>query len=331
MKKRKQYIGLSVAFVLLAIGCGHKQKQGASTDRQPVTINRPLFCADSAFRYTERQCAFGPRVPNSAAHRQCGDYLASFFRQYGDSVFEQTFTVRAFDGTLLQARNIICSFHPEDKQRIIIASHWDSRPFADQDAENSLHRTPIDGANDGAAGVGILMEIARQLRQHDPNIGVDLICFDAEDYGPPQDGPHETEGDWWCLGSQYWAKNPHIRNYRARFGMLLDMAAGENATFGKEGVSYHFAPDVVDKVWKQAQMLGYGGTFIQLQTPPVTDDHLYVNQIAKIPMIDIIEYDPTSRSGFYKHWHTLNDRVEHLSLTTMQRVGEVVLSAIYNE
>lgn len=325
------YIGICTAFILFASGCKQRQDKTQSIDNQSVNIEKPAFSADSALAYTVAQCAFGPRVPNSEAHKKCGNFLTSFFQNYGDSIYVQNFTVQAYNGTKLQAKNIICSFRPEDKERIIIAAHWDSRPYADQDADETQHRNPIDGANDGAAGVGILMEIARQLHLKNPRIGVDLICFDVEDYGPPQDKEYDSEGDWWCLGSQYWANNPHTNPYRARYGILLDMVGGENATFGKEGVSWHFAPDIVDKIWKTAQKLGYGATFVQLQTPYVTDDHLYVNQIAKIPMIDIIEYNPASRSGFYKHWHTLNDKVENLSITTMQRVGEVILATLYSE
>ena len=330
-KFRKTNLFLCMALLLLTFGCGSHKEKTQNNDNQSIQIEKPAFSADSALAYTVAQCAFGPRVPNSEAHKKCGNYLISFFQQYGDTVCIQSFDTKAFDGTTLHARNIICSFNPQDRQRIVIASHWDSRPYADQDADENLHRNPIDGANDGAAGVGILMEIARQLHLKNPDIGVDLICFDVEDYGPPQDTTPYAEGDFWCLGSQYWAKNPHTNQYRARYGILLDMVGGENATFGKEGVSWHFAPDIVDKVWKNAQKLGYGATFVQLQTPFVTDDHLYVNQIAKIPMIDIIEYDPASRSGFYKHWHTSNDNTSNLSKTTMQRVGEVILATLYSE
>ena len=231
----------------------------------------------------------------------------------------------AYDGTLLKARNIIGSYKPESKKRVALFAHWDTRPWADSDPDEKNHKTPILGANDGASGVGALLEIARLINRQQPQLGIDIIFLDAEDYGA-----HDQNSDQsWCLGAQYWARNPHVQGYNARFGILLDMVGGKNTVFLKESYSEQFAPDINKKVWKAAKKLGYGKMFIDEDGGGVTDDHLFVNRLARIKTIDIIASDP--EGGFTPTWHTLADNMEHIDKGTLKAVGQTVLEVIYNE
>ena len=303
----------------------HRMK--SSTQEQAVRV--PVFQADSAYRYVAQQVAFGPRVPNSAAHRACGDYLIDKLTQLGAQVHVQTADLVAYDGTLLKARNIIGSYHPETKRRIALFAHWDSRPWADDDPDPKNHRTPVPGANDGASGIGVLLEIARNLQQQLPALGIDIILLDAEDYGPHQtyQGMHREEH--WALGSQYWAQNPHVQGYNARFGILLDMVGGRDATFYYEGYSEEYAKSINRKVWDAARQAGFGNYFIPRQGTMVTDDHVFVNRYARIPTIDIIATD--ADGSFYHHWHTVKDDLEGIDRNTLKAVGQTVMEVIYRE
>lgn len=226
-------IVLTSAFVLLsAFSCGGGGKAtGTNEQSEKVVVNVPQFDADSAYLYVKNQVDFGPRVPNTKEHVACGNYLAGKLEAFGAKVTNQYADLIAYDGTLLKARNIIGSYKPESKKRIALFAHWDTRPWADNDADEKNHHTPILGANDGASGVGALLEIARLVNQQQPELGIDIIFLDAEDYGTPQfyEGKHKEEA--WCLGSQYWSRNPHVQGYNARFGILLDMVGGENSVF----------------------------------------------------------------------------------------------------
>lgn len=328
----RRYFPLFAAVLLLCTAsCKHQQNTEEQINGEQQAVERPQFSADSAYAFTEAQCAFGPRVPNTEAHRSCGAYLAAAFRRFCDTVYVQVFNAKAYNGTLLKSRNIIGSFNPEAKDRILVASHWDSRPYADHDPDADAHRTPIDGANDGASGVGILIELARQLSLKHPDKGIDLICFDSEDYGAPQDDDSRYSEDDWCLGSQYWSQHPHTAAYSARFGILLDMVGGANALFCKEGTSAFYARDIQNRVWDYAARLGYASDFSRRETAPIIDDHLYINKMTNIPVIDIIEYNEAGGTGFNPTWHTLRDNMENISRATLQKVGEVVLYTLYNE
>lgn len=288
----------------------------------------PTFDADSAYHFVDQQVKFGPRVPNSAAHKACGAYLAQELERLGAKVFQQNMTVTAYDKTPLEAMNIIGSYNPEKEKRILLFAHWDSRPYADHDANATLHKTPIDGADDGASGVGALLEIARQLSIKSPEVGVDIIFFDAEDYGTPEFVDTYIP-DTWCLGSQFWAKNPHVPNYKADFGILLDMVGAKDATFYKEFTSMRYAARYVDLVWNTARNLGYGRYFVNADGSAITDDHQYVISGRGIPCIDIIHTQPNGETGFGKHWHTSNDTMENIDRNTLKAVGQTVLEIIY--
>lgn len=321
-------------FCLSFFSCGQRntsEKPAAKVEIQQASPV-PVFNGDSAYTYVANQVAFGPRVPNTSAHVACGDYLISELKRFGAEVYVQETILTAFDKTRLNSRNIIGAYNPDSKKRVLLFAHWDSRPFADEEKDAANHHTPIDGADDGASGVGVLLEIARNLGQKLPDIGIDIIFFDAEDYGTPSfmtDVPSSTS--WWCLGSQFWAKNPHVRNYNANYGILLDMAGAKDAVFYKEYESQLKAAPVLAKVWATARSLGYGRFFINATGGSVLDDHLFVMAGRRIPCIDIINLDPNNGFSFRPYWHTLNDTMENIDRETLTAVGQTVMAVIYNE
>lgn len=320
--------------LLMACGSAGSPEQTATTTSSPqtavTTSKAPTFEADSAYTYVANQVAFGPRVPNSKAHKQCGDYLASELTRFGAQLYVQEANLKAYDGTLLEARNLIGSYNPEQSKRVLLFAHWDSRPYSDHDPDPANLRKPLDGADDGASGVGVLLEIARQLGQQSPNIGVDILFCDAEDYGTPE-FVDDYKPDTWCLGSQFWAKNPHVKNYKAEFGILLDMVGGKGATFFREYQSKRAAAPILEMVWSKARDLGYGKYFINADGGAITDDHQYVISGRGIPSIDIINYDPDTETGFASYWHTQKDNMGNIDRETLKAVGQTVLEVIYNQ
>lgn len=298
------------------------------------SVLTPVFNMDSAFLYVQKQVDFGPRVPNTKEHVACAEWLASELNRHGFDTLVQRGKVLAFNGNVLNIQNIIGQFNPTAKERVMFCAHWDTRPFADRDTINK--NKPIDGANDGASGVGVLLEVARQVSLKNPNIGLDIIFFDAEDYGAVQ--VSETMQDLtsmshtWCLGSQYWCKNPPILNYNPKYGILLDMVGAEDAIFPKDAVSRHYAGGLVNKVWKTAQNMGYGNYFVNQLAGAITDDHTYINEMTNIPVIDIIHYVPNGNYGdFGKFHHTHADNMDIVNKNTLGAVGQVMLEVIYQE
>jgi hypothetical protein len=328
---------LSISILFLFSGLLYQCKTDPETqtetdDKETLqTIDVPYFNADSAYYFTERQVEFGPRVPGTQAWEACAQYLAETLSRFGADVLVQEATVRAWDGSVLPMKNIIGSWQPENKRRILLCAHWDSRPYADWDPDEKNHRKPIDGANDGAASVGVLLEIARLLSISQPNVGIDIICFDVEDYGEPRDNQSKLKDDNWALGSQYWARNPHVNGYFARFGILLDMVGAEDAIFYQEGYSVHYANHIVKKVWDTAHKIGYGKYFSYERSNHITDDHYYINTIMGLPTINIIHQDKNSQTGFFKYWHTMEDTIDKISKETLKAVGQTVTHVIYNE
>lgn len=325
MKKFSCFLIISICL----LACGKTSKTTAGNDNNK-TVNIPHFSPDSAYNYIQKQVDFGPRVPNTAEHVTCAEYLSETLRKFGANVTEQRADLIAFDGTLLKAVNIIGSFQPENKDRILLFAHWDTRPWADHDADPANRKNPVMGANDGASGVGVLLEIARLIGKNQPNIGVDIIFFDAEDYGAPEHLANSNTSHSWCLGSQYWARNPHIVNYQAKYGILLDMVGASNATFYREQLSEYYAPNIVSKIWNQAKFLGFDQYFVNRQGGMIVDDHLYVNQIIGIPSVDIIQHDPASSTGFGHYWHTVNDTMENIDKNTLRAVGTTLVNVIYD-
>ncbi len=288
-------------------------------------ITPPDFNSDSAYYYIEKQVAFGPRVPGTATHLICKNWLAYKLSTYCDEVMVQEAKVTAYNDKKLPMYNIIGSFNTDKKKRLLLAAHWDTRPFADQDSEKK--KEPILGANDGASGVGVLIEIARQLSLSRPAIGIDIILFDVEDYGQPSFDSGNKQ-DTYCLGSQYWSKQPHTPNYRANNGILLDMVGAKDAIFTLEKHSMIYADKFMRNVWDHAIQLGHSKYFSFEKTTPVIDDHYYINKIIGIPTIDIIQYDHSTRTGFGAYWHTHDDNMDVIDKNTLNAVGQTVLYTI---
>lgn len=325
-----------VVFSLLLFSCGNLKKQTATeAAMQPIG---PVFSADSAYAFCAEQCNFGPRTMNSKAHDDCEQWIISKFQQYGMSVIPQKTLLKGYDGTMLKSTNIIASYKPELASRILLCAHWDSRPWADNDPDEANWHKPVMAANDGASGVAVMLEVARQIdvcTKQNPDtlaLGVDFICFDAEDYGYPQWETVNDPGDTFALGAQYWSANLHKDGYTARFGILLDMVGGQGAHFYQEYMSKQYAGSVVDKVWKAASVVGYGSFFPMKDGVGITDDHIPVNTVAKIPCVDVIPYYPDcEQSSFGPTWHTVNDDMAHIDRTTLQAVGQTVIQVLFSE
>lgn len=310
------------------IACNSNQDK--VVEKKPkVKVEIPNFNSDSAYFFVEQQVNFGPRVISSKAWDNCSKYLTNKLESYNAKVIVQQAPITTYDQKKHTLRNIIGSYSPEKNNRIALFAHWDSRHVADYDTINTSQ--PILGANDGGSGVGVLLEIARNLNLKNPKIGVDIIFFDAEDYGQPENSKFPIMNDSWCLGSQHWSKNPHKQNYFAKYGILLDMVGGKDAEFWQESISSYHASNIIKKVWDVAHNIGYSNFFIYKNSPQIMDDHYYVNTIAGIPTIDIIEYDPFSKTNFNKHWHTHADNMNNVDRKTLKAVGQTVMNVIYSE
>lgn len=323
--------------MMACLGCGANSGKAArenlaflaeseSVAPGDVMTEAPLgdFNADSAYVYLARQVAFGPRVPNTEAHRLTGDWLVSELKRHGAEVTEQKAQLKAFDGTILNSRNIFARFPASSKVEkkgapILLLAHWDSRPWADQDPDPQRRNEPVDGANDGASGVAVLLEIARQLSLNPINKDVDILFVDAEDWGS------EGDDDSWALGTQYFVEHPPVKGYSPEFAILLDMVGGDGATFCREYFSERYAPHISEQVWQTAEKLGYGKMFLNRMGSAIMDDHVQLIR-ARIPAIDIIEYHPDEESGFNSRWHTTSDNLEGISPVTLSAVGNTLLT-----
>ncbi len=304
------------------------KEETATEEPSAKKVPVPRFERDSAFAFVEAQVSFGPRVPNTEAHQQCKNWLVDKFKSYGASVIEQDFDAQAYTGETLKATNIIAQYNPEATKRIVLAAHWDTRPFADSPLSTERTGEPILGADDGGSGVAVLLEVARQLQAHPIEMGVDIVLFDVEDYGESGSGRPET----YALGSQYWSRNLHVSGEkRPKYGILLDMVGARGARFPQEEFSLQFAPQLTRKVWKLAQNMGYGNYFVDATAGGITDDHYFVNTIARIPMIDIINRPIGTETGFGAYWHTHDDDMDVIDPRTLRAVGQLVLAVTYRE
>jgi len=364
MRFMRQVVFSNLLFLTsnLLFSCGFRQQtatQDTATTLQPVG---PVFSADSAYAFCEQQCAFGPRTMNSEAHEQCARWIVTKFTQYGMTVTEQHAMLKGYDGMSLKATNIIASHNPDAQDRILICAHWDSRPWADNDPDPANHHKPVLAANDGASGVAVMLELARVISGVDSvelienrydytkdgntpqqsnhnyplstiNYGIDFICFDAEDYGTPQWSSAPDDGNTWALGSQHWAASvPKEKAKNYRFGILLDMVGGQGAQFYQEQMSLYYARNIVEKVWRAAQVVGFGSLFPTSEGGGITDDHIPVNRVAKIPCIDIIPHYPDcEQSSFGPTWHTIHDDMDHIDPNTLQAVGQTLIQVLFSE
>ena len=296
----RRFTQIIVLPIFLFASCSHSQV--------------PTFDQFHAFEYLTKQCSFGPRNPGSEGHEECLRYLVEELRQYADDVVKQPF-FQAIPVTKksVTLTNVIASFGRQG-QRILLCAHWDTRPVADFDPKPENRDKPILGANDGASGVAVLLEIARILKQHPPPVGVDIVLFDGEDSGI------EGRSDTWCLGSRYFARNKRF-DYHPRFGLLLDMVGKRNLHLLVERNSDRYAPELVDRVWSKAEEIGLQA-FDRRLGPEMIDDHLELLNVG-IPTIDIIDFD-------YPHWHTLEDTEDKCSPESLGIVGTLVLHLIYD-
>lgn len=317
---------MSLIFALF-FGCSQDQPKPAQV--KPQTQNSPLpmitsampgFSGKDAFAFLLRQTSFGPRNPGSPGHVSCLQYLDATLRGLADRVRLQDFTYPGYDGEQLQLTNVIASFRPELTTRILLCAHWDTRPRAEHDENKSRRSQPIIGANDGASGVAILLEIATLLKKSPAAIGIDMVLFDGEDYGK------EGDIDRYLLGSRYYASNLD-RATTPRFGILLDMVGDTFLEIPREQNSMRFAPDVMNLVWSKAQELGVT-QFLDAPGEEIMDDHLPLNQ-AGIKTIDLIDFNYPDQTNRY--WHTHQDTPDHCSAESLEAVGSVLTNVIFTQ
>lgn len=283
--------------------------------------NLPVFEADSALAYVAKQVSFGPRVPNTPAHERTAEWLAAELQRHGAEVTLQKADLKAFDGTILHSTNIMGSYNADKDDRLLLLAHYDTRPWADADPNPANHSKPIEGANDGASGVGVLLELARIFAAYDPGKGIDILFVDSEDYGT--DGQEES----WALGARYFAQNPIKDGYRASGAILLDMVGDKEAVFPAEYFSRKSAPALDDAIRTAAAKAGHGDRFPYVMGSAVTDDHVELIN-AGIPAIDIIDY--RIGRGFAPTWHTLDDNLSNIDKETLRSVGETLVKYIYD-
>lgn len=314
--------------------CGNHDDSPSGGDDNATTttkvetpkIKAPDFIADSAYAYIEQQLKFGFRTPGSKGQKACAAWMQQKLESYCDTVYRQETTVKGGDGKMLPCINLIGSFNPSAGKRILLLTHWDSRPWADQDTKDK--DKPILAADDAGSGVGVLLELARQLRSNQlpEDLGIDILFTDVEDYGRTEWGENS-----YCLGTQYWATNPHVPGYKAEFGILLDMVGARGATFPMEMLSAQFAGEVQKEVYAAAGRAGYASYFPYIQGNGITDDHLFVNKLANIPTIDIINTSANSQTGFQPHWHTHKDDMSIIDKSTLKAVGQTLLQVVYEK
>ncbi len=340
----------SVAWLFLAGPLASPKSDEAEETEAMEKLNPvgPTFNADSAYAFTAAQCAFGPRDMNSVGHEKCAEWIIAKFKQYGCEVTTQKADLKGYDGTVLKNTNIIARWNPKATTRIMLCAHWDTRPWADNDPDSANWHKPILAANDAASGVAVMLEVARLLSGHEGAtaqgakdgaqtlmasnaLGVDFVCFDAEDWGTPQWSDHNDDGSSFALGAQYWAANKP-QDYAPRYAILCDMVGGQGARFYQEGMSMQYAPDIVKKVWAAARQAGYGSFFPKSAGGMITDDHIPVNQVASIPCVDIIAYYPDcEQSSFGPTWHTVDDDMQHIDPATLKAVGQTLVQVLFTE
>lgn len=317
---------------VLSTGC----KNNAGSDQQPAAAgtaaatpkvtNVPQFDADSAYAHIARQVAMGPRTPGSAAQKQCAAWMEAALKKVCDTVYRQDAQVAGGDHRSLPCINLVGVINPGASRRILFLTHWDSRPWADQDTQDK--DKPILAADDAGSGVGVLLEVARALRSKGlpQDIGVDILMEDVEDYGRSEWGEES-----YCLGTQYWARHPHVAGYKAMFGILLDMVGAKGAQFPLEGISARYAGDVQQMIWKSAANAGYSSYFPYVPADDITDDHVPVNAITGIKTVDIINLTSDPEHPFAAHWHTHADDMNIIDKNTLKAVGQTLLQVIYEQ
>jgi Zn-dependent M28 family amino/carboxypeptidase len=298
--------------LLVVAGCpsaGQDARNGSV-----VAGKAPALSADAAYEHIKTQVAFGPRAPGTEGHAKQLTWMLDYLRARADTVLTQPFVHTTTMGSTLALTNVFARFNPAAPDRLLLLAHWDTRPTADEDLDESKRAQPITGANDGASGVALLLEIANVLSQHAPPIGVDILLVDGEDYAP----------DNMYLGAKHFAANLP-GPYRPLYGILVDMIADENPAYPIEANSQSAAPEVVDRVWRTAEELGFGAYFKRTSQGAVEDDHVPLNQ-AGIRTIDIIDFEYGAGN---QYWHTHEDVLARTSPHGLGVVGAVLLELIF--
>lgn len=318
---------LLVTFLISS--CNNNEPEKGTVAATPVAapqVKTPAFNADTAYALVAAQVGFGPRTPGSASQKQCAAWMQQQLKPVCDTVYVQHAMVTGGDKKELPCINVIGCINPAAPHRILLLTHWDSRPWADQDTKDK--DKPILAADDAGSGVGVLIEMAREIKAMglSKDVGVDILFTDVEDYGKDIWGENS-----FCLGTQYWAKNPHVPGYKADFGILLDMVGAHGAQFPLEGLSRQYADAVQQNVWQAAAHAGYSSYFPYTDAPSITDDHVPVNQVAGIKTIDIINLTNNPGSPFAPHWHTHNDNMSIIDKNTLKAVGQTLLQVIYEQ
>lgn len=303
--------------MVVLTGCpGASKKADAGGATTSDTTHAPKLSGDSAFAHIKTQVDFGPRVPGREGHQKQLAWMVTYLRAHSDTTSTQEFSYTTTKGTKLQLTNVLARFNPTAADRILLVTHWDTRPTANEDPDEAKRKEPISGANDGASGTALLMEIANVLSKNKPPIGVDLLFVDGEDYGPT--------GDDMYIGAKHFAANlPN--GYRPLYGILVDMIGDENPVFGIEANSQDKAPEVVDRIWRTAEEIGLGNIFRRSSIGGIEDDHITLNQ-AGIRTADIIDFDYGPANGY---WHTTEDVIAHTSPKGLDAVGRVLLELIF--
>ncbi len=326
MKFKNIFILSIFCTAVMFYSCSKEIKQEISKPLYELQKNNniPKFDGSNAYTQIEAQVKFGPRDPGSKGHQAALNYIRNELKKYTVDVELQNFTFPGYDSTTLRLTNIIAKFNPGKKNRIMFFAHWDTRPRAEHATKTALKDKPILGANDGASGCGVLLELARILNNNKLNYGVDLVFLDGEDYGKEHDLNN------FCLGSKYFAAN-YPTDKMPAFGVLLDLVGDKQAVFEREGSSDKFAPAVVSLIWNIAQQLN-STIFSQEGGSEIYDDHIPLNQAGLITA-DIIDADlvgadtPVKRRNY---WHSENDTMENISKDTLQQLGDVLTYLIYS-
>ncbi len=282
---------------------------------------RTQFSGEAALGYVKTQLDFGPRIPGSEGHVRTGDWIVAQMRERADTVIEQKWTHVTTDGDTLPMRNILARYDPAATKRVLYVTHWDTRPISDGAKDSAQRMLPVPGANDGASGVALFIALGDVLRQTPPNVGLDLLFVDGEDYGEfPKDG-NLTGFDDVLIGSRYFAQNLPEAGYMPLYGVLWDMIGDRDLQIYQEGNSLRRAPEVINLVWHEAdEGLGYSRYFIPQPGLYMIDDHIPLLD-AGLHVIDVGDFD-------YPYHHTPEDTFDKVSAESLQVVGDVALSLV---
>lgn len=305
---------LMAAAAITLAACGAEPETPPPQPR----VERPTFDGSRAYELARTQVAFGPRVPGTPGHADQLDWMISTLTPLADSVHVEEFDYATTGGATLSLTNVQASFNLDAPQRLLLLAHWDTRPTADQEADSAARNVPIQGANDGASGVAVLMTLAEMFAEQAPPIGVDLLFVDGEDYGP-------TTEDMF-IGARHYADGlADSAEDPPMYAVLLDMVGDADPEFPIEGNSAQYALDVAQRVWGVARDLGYAQYFPPRVGQSLQDDHIPLNQ-AGLKTIDIIDFNYGPDHSF---WHTAQDRMENVSPRTLAMVGEVIAELVY--